>query len=61
MLDQKEYAHHRETYKYGDDLDTILKYETRVIVNRMENRQFPFNDDLIRKYYEDFKNIVEKK
>ena len=61
VLDQKEYAHHRETYKYGDDLDTILKYETRVIVNRMENRQFPFNDDLIKKYYEDFKNIVEKK
>lgn len=61
VLDQKEYAHHRETYKYGDDLDTILKYETKIIVERMNQRVFPFEDEIIKKYYDKFLEIIEKK
>ena len=61
VLDQKEYAHHRETYKYGDDLDTILKYETKVVVDRMNRKAFPFEDDIIKKYYDTFLEMLEKK
>ena len=61
VLDQKEYAHHRETYKYGDDLDTILKYETKVVVDRMNRKIFPFEDDVIKKYYDTFLEMLEKK
>ena len=61
VLDQKEYAHHRETYKYGDDLNTILQYETRVIVERMNQKVFPFEDEVIKKYYDRFLEMIEKK
>ena len=61
VLDQKEYAHHKDTYKYGDDLDEVLKYETSVIVKRMEKREFPFDDKTIREYYDKFINMTEKK
>ena len=61
VLDQKEYAHHKDTYKYGDDLDAVLKYETSVIVKRMEAREFPFDDKTIRDYYDKFLNMTEKK
>lgn len=61
VLDQKEYAHHKDTYKYGDDLDEVLKYETRVIVRRMEKHEFPFDDKTIRDYYDKFLEMTEKK
>ena len=61
VLDQKEYAHHKDTYKYGDDLDEVLKYETRVIVRRMEKHEFPFDDKTIRDYYDKFQEMTEKK
>ena len=59
VLDQKEYARHRETYQYGDDLDTILKYSTNVIVARMKNKEFPFNDETIKTYYDQFLKMTD--
>lgn len=59
VLDQKEYARHREKYQYGDDLDTILKYVTKVIVQRMKNKEFPFNDQTINDYYSQFLKLTE--
>ena len=60
VLDEKEYAHHRQTFGYGDDLDTVLKYQTREILNKMKNREFPFQDDLIKNYYEQYLEMTKK-
>ena len=61
VLDEKEYQHHRSTYDYGDDLDTILRYTTRTIVKMMNKKQFPFDDSVILRYYEDFLEKTKKK
>ena len=61
VLDEKEYAHHKATYKYGDDLDEVLRYTTKLIVERMKNHEFPFDEETIRNYYEDFLNITQNK
>jgi len=61
VLDEKEYVRHKELYKYSDDLDEVLKYQTQQIVKMMENREFPFNDERIRKYYDKFLNLITKK
>ncbi|MCR5506027.1 MAG: DUF402 domain-containing protein [Bacilli bacterium] len=60
VLDQKEYIHHKEQYHYNEDLDTVLKYETDVIVKRMKNNEFPFQAELIEKYYDKFLKNTEK-
>lgn len=61
VLDEKEYQHHRNTYQYGDDLDTVLRYTTREIVKRMNKKEFPFNDNKIRTLYNEFSELSKKK
>lgn len=61
VLDEKEYAHHRDTYGYDDDLDRILKYTTKVIVQRMKDGDFPFDAGTIKNYYSRFLEMTSKK
>ena len=61
ILDEKEYLRHKEMYGYSKELDEVLKYSTKEIVKKMERKEFPFNDDKIREYYNKFLKILEKK
>ena len=60
ILDEKEYLRHKALYNYSDDLDLILKYQTKEIVKKMENREFPFDDERIKKYYDKYLSLTEK-
>lgn len=60
VLDEKEYAHHKDNYTYSDELDVVLKYQTETIVERMKNRSFPFQDDLIVNYFNQYLAITKK-
>lgn len=60
VLDEKEYAHHRTSMNYGDDLDTILKYQTKEILRKMKNREFPFNDETIKAYYDQYLEMTKR-
>lgn len=60
VLDEKEYLAHKETFHYSDDLDTVLKYSTRLVLRRMVNKQFPFVDSKINEYYEKFNEMTKK-
>lgn len=60
VLDEKEYVHHKMLYHYNDELDEVLKYQTKVIVERMEKREFPFNDELIRNYFDQFLQMIKR-
>lgn len=60
LLDQKEYIHHKEKYKYSQDLDTVLKYTLNKVVEKMKERSFPFNDQIIKDYYDSFLKAVSK-
>lgn len=61
VLDEKEYAHHRATYQYGDDLDTVLKYTIKLVIERMKKKEFPFDDDLIKDYFNKYLELTKKK
>ena len=54
LIDVKEYGYHRKKYNYGDDIDKILRFNITNIKECMGKNEFPFCDDLIRKYYHDF-------
>ena len=60
VLDEKEYVHHKSLYKYDDNLDKVLKYQTNVIVERMKNREFPFEEELIRSYFDQFLQMISR-
>ena len=60
VLDEREYVHHRNAYGYGDELDTVLRYQTKAIIERMKNRQFPFDEEKVKKYYDEFIEKYEK-
>lgn len=60
ILDEKEYLRHKQLYKYSDELDLVLKYQTNNIVERMKNRVFPFVDERIKNYYDKFLSLVNK-
>ena len=60
ILDEKEYLKHKELYNYPNDLDEVLRYSTDKILNLMHNRQFPFNDNQINEYYEEYLEFLKK-
>ena len=60
VLDEKEYAHHRSTYGYDDDLDAVLTYTIKLIVERMKNHEFPFDDEQIKQYFDQFLEMTKK-
>ena len=60
VLDEKEYVHHREFYGYDDDLDEILKHTISDIVERMKKRLFPFDENTVKDYYNQFTDQIFK-
>lgn len=60
VLDEKEYIHHKSTYNYGDDLDAVLRFTTNEVVKKMKERSYPFIDENIRKYYQDYLDMTKK-
>ena len=60
LIDVKEYGYHRKKYNYGDDIDKILRFNITNIKECMGKNEFPFCDDLIRKYYHDFIELTKK-
>ena len=60
ILDEKEYLKHKQLYHYSNELDEVLKYQTKEIVQKMKERVFPFIDERIRSYYNKFLSLVTK-
>jgi len=61
LLDQKEYVAHKKKYNYGDNLDRIFKYTSNEIVKLMKNNAFPFDDLVIKDYYNEYIEKTGKK
>ncbi len=54
ILDEKEYERHKEKYNYSRKLDFILNKEVDFIYRLMEKRAFPFKEEAVHRYYEDY-------
>ena len=42
---------------YSKDIDIILKDELTILINKVRNKEFPFNSDMIKKYYLEYKKL----
>lgn len=61
ILDEKEYAKHRQTYNYSDDLNAVLCYTMKLVIKKMKDRVFPFEDKKVAELFDEFKRLMEKK
>ena len=60
VLDKKEYEHHKASYGYDDDLDEVLQFQTKEVVQSMKDGLYPFIDEKIREYYDSFLKYLKK-
>lgn len=54
ILDEKEYLRHKNKYGYSKELDEVIRFELDEVLRKMKAKQFPFQSDLIKDYYDDF-------
>ena len=57
VLDRGEYNYHKRIMNYSKDIDEILKNELTILINKVRNKEFPFNNEVIKKYYLDYKKL----
>ena len=57
VLDRGEYSYHKRIMNYSKDIDIILKDELTILINKVRNKEFPFNSDMIKKYYLEYKKL----
>jgi uncharacterized protein len=59
VLDKNEYEYHKEIMNYSNEIDDILKRELSSLINIKRNKEYPFNAELIKKYYVKYQNYVD--
>lgn len=49
-LDRKEYLFHKEKYHYSNEIDKIVNHEFERVRKLMQNKDFPFQPEEMKKY-----------
>lgn len=60
VIDVREYGYHRKKYGYSEEIDNILRYNLKKVKSVMQNKQFPFQEEVIKQYYQMFLNETNK-
>ena len=61
ILDRNEYNKHKERMQYSTELKKVLEKELKVLRTMIENRELPFNQDLVREWYAIYEENVHGK
>ncbi len=61
VLDRGEYQYHKKKVNYSDELDMILKSELTKLINKVRNKEYPFQKEIINKDYEVYKGVSKEK
>lgn len=54
VLDKSEYKYHKSKMGYSDEIDKIVKYELKELINLQKTRHGPFNKKEVMDYYKKF-------
>ena len=60
VLDRGEYNYHKKIMNYSDDIDKILKQELTILINKVREKEYPFNKETIENYYKLYKKVPTK-
>lgn len=55
ILDRGEYIYHKKKMHYSEEIDKILKSELTILIDKARNKEYPFNEKIMNKYYEKYK------
>lgn len=53
-LDRNEYNKHKMKMEYSQELKQILEAELCALKNRIEQREYPFNHEVVQAYYQQY-------
>ncbi len=59
ILDRNEYNKHKTKMDYPEKLKKILERELNILKSMIDNREAPFNHDLIKQYYEQYLREIQ--
>mgnify|MGYP002518036624 FL=1 len=60
LLDVSEYRKHAKEQNYPDEIRSILSSYVEKVYQRIKEKEYPFEDNIILKYYRDFKKSVNQ-
>ena len=60
VLDRGEYNYHKMQMHYSDELDKILRSELTNLIDKVRAKEWPFQHDDLKKYYEVYKELKHK-
>lgn len=61
ILDRGEYQYHKKKMQYSDDLDKILKSELSNLIEKVRNKEYPFQNKIIDYYYNEYRKTKKEK
>ena len=61
VLDRGEYQYHKKKMHYSEKLDTILKQELTTLIEKVRQKEYPFQTECIKHYYQEYKQIKKEK
>ena len=56
ILDRLEFNEHKKIMKYSYDLQKIINFKLKELIERYKSHKIPFDNDVIKKYEEIFNN-----
>ena len=59
ILDEFEYKNHKKIYNYSSDLDEVVKFNFNKVKKMIENKEFPFNHEVVDELYKKYLNKGE--
>lgn len=60
VLDRNEYKYHRKIMKYGRNLDCIIEYSLKELINMKKKNMGPFKKNIVEKLYKEYQKIEKK-
>lgn len=52
ILDEEEYKYHKKKMGYSEDMDEILHYALNKVIQKVEKKEAPFDEEVIQRYYQ---------
>lgn len=60
ILDKSEYKYHKMKMNYPEEIDRILNNELDLLIEAVRKKEYAFNEELIKKYYERYEQFKKK-
>lgn len=57
ILDKSEYEYHKKIMNYPPELELVIDFELKKLIEKFRKKEIPFNEVTIMKYYDLYKKI----